>query len=98
MLDAAVADRPVYAFASDHHSVWVNTAALAEPGIGTSSTRNQSNCWKRACCAPSWAARRSPEPEPEVQEAETAATARVLRDLAQRAWPWVPGPPGQRLL
>jgi predicted amidohydrolase YtcJ len=33
MLDAAVADRPVYAIANDHHSVWVNTAALSELGI-----------------------------------------------------------------
>ncbi len=33
MLDAAVADRPVYAIANDHHSVWLNTAALTELGI-----------------------------------------------------------------
>lgn len=33
MLDAAVADRPVYAIANDYHSVWVNTAALSELGI-----------------------------------------------------------------
>lgn len=33
MLDAVVQDRPVYAFAYDFHSVWVNTAALAELGI-----------------------------------------------------------------
>ncbi|HAP75240.1 MAG TPA: amidohydrolase [Acidimicrobiaceae bacterium] len=32
-LDAVVADRPVYLDASDLHSVWVNTAALAELGI-----------------------------------------------------------------
>jgi predicted amidohydrolase YtcJ len=35
MLDAAVADRPVYALANDHHSIWLNTAALAELGIGS---------------------------------------------------------------
>ena len=33
MLDAVIADRPVYLDASDLHSVWVNTAALAELGI-----------------------------------------------------------------
>lgn len=33
MLDAAVADRPVYLDANDYHSVWVNSAALAELGI-----------------------------------------------------------------
>jgi predicted amidohydrolase YtcJ len=33
MLDAAVADRPVYAIANDYHSVWVNTMALTELGI-----------------------------------------------------------------
>ena len=33
MLDAIVPDRPVYLDASDLHSVWANTAALAELGI-----------------------------------------------------------------
>ena len=33
MLDAFIADRPVYLEASDFHSSWVNTAALAELGI-----------------------------------------------------------------
>ncbi|MPY97593.1 MAG: amidohydrolase family protein [Actinophytocola sp.] len=33
MLDAVVPDRPVYLDANDYHSVWVNTAALAELGI-----------------------------------------------------------------
>jgi predicted amidohydrolase YtcJ len=33
MLDAAVADRPVYAMAHDYHSIWLNTAALTETGI-----------------------------------------------------------------
>ncbi|NWL11023.1 amidohydrolase [Paenarthrobacter nitroguajacolicus] len=33
MLDAVVQDKPVYAFAYDFHSVWVNSAALAELGI-----------------------------------------------------------------
>jgi predicted amidohydrolase YtcJ len=33
MLDAIVPDRPVYLDASDLHSVWVNSAALAELGI-----------------------------------------------------------------
>jgi predicted amidohydrolase YtcJ len=33
MLDAAVADVPVYLDANDYHSVWVNSAALAELGI-----------------------------------------------------------------
>lgn len=33
MLDEAVADRPVYLDANDLHSVWVNSAALAELGI-----------------------------------------------------------------
>lgn len=36
LLDAAVPDRPVYLDANDLHSVWVNSAALAELGI----TRN----------------------------------------------------------
>ncbi|WP_442931282.1 amidohydrolase [Mycolicibacterium sp. 120320] len=33
MLDAAVADRPVYLASNDVHSAWVNTAALRELGI-----------------------------------------------------------------
>lgn len=33
MLDAVVADRPVYLDANDYHSVWVNSAALAELGV-----------------------------------------------------------------
>ena len=33
MLDAVVPDRPVYAQAFDLHSVWLNSAALAEVGI-----------------------------------------------------------------
>ncbi|TCO55970.1 amidohydrolase [Actinocrispum wychmicini] len=33
MIDAAVADRPVYLAANDMHSAWVNTAALRELGI-----------------------------------------------------------------
>lgn len=33
MLDAVVADRPVYAQAYDFHSIWLNSAALAEVGI-----------------------------------------------------------------
>ncbi|WP_309064886.1 amidohydrolase [Microbacterium sp.] len=33
MLDAVVADRPVYAQAFDYHSIWLNTAALDEVGI-----------------------------------------------------------------
>lgn len=33
LLDAVVPDRPVYLDANDYHSVWVNTAALAELGI-----------------------------------------------------------------
>ncbi|MFI7579453.1 amidohydrolase family protein [Kocuria kalidii] len=33
LLDEAVPDRPVYLDANDLHSVWVNTAALAELGI-----------------------------------------------------------------
>ncbi|MFE5672906.1 amidohydrolase [Agromyces sp. NPDC056523] len=33
MLDAAVADVPVYLDANDYHSCWVNSAALAELGI-----------------------------------------------------------------
>lgn len=33
MLDAAVPDRPVYLDANDYHSVWMNSAALAELGI-----------------------------------------------------------------
>ncbi|MBT2551329.1 amidohydrolase [Arthrobacter sp. ISL-65] len=39
MLDAVVPGKPVYAFAYDFHSVWVNTAALAELGI-TKDTAN----------------------------------------------------------
>ncbi|MFJ4264330.1 amidohydrolase [Paenarthrobacter nicotinovorans] len=39
MLDAVLPDKPVYAFAYDFHSVWVNTAALAELGI-TDGTRD----------------------------------------------------------
>ncbi|CCH79437.1 Amidohydrolase family protein [Nostocoides japonicum T1-X7] len=37
MLDAVVADRPVYAEAYDFHSIWVNSAALAELGIDAST-------------------------------------------------------------
>ncbi|MFB7999694.1 amidohydrolase [Streptomyces sp. NPDC056002] len=33
MLDAVVAERPVYAQAYDFHSIWLNSAALAEAGI-----------------------------------------------------------------
>ncbi|MDQ4215218.1 amidohydrolase [Microbacterium capsulatum] len=33
MLDAVVAERPVYAQTYDFHSIWLNTAALAEVGI-----------------------------------------------------------------
>ncbi|WP_034274775.1 amidohydrolase [Haloechinothrix halophila] len=33
LLDAVVPDRPVYLDANDYHSVWVNTAALAELGV-----------------------------------------------------------------
>lgn len=33
MLDAVAPDRPVYAMAYDFHSIWLNTAALAEVGI-----------------------------------------------------------------
>ena len=33
MLDAVIADRPVYLDANDLHSVWANSAALAELGI-----------------------------------------------------------------
>lgn len=33
MLDEVVPDRPVYLDANDYHSVWLNTAALAELGI-----------------------------------------------------------------
>lgn len=39
MFDAVVPEKPVYAFAYDFHSVWVNTAALAELGI-TDDTPN----------------------------------------------------------
>ncbi|KPN19406.1 amidohydrolase [Arthrobacter sp. Edens01] len=35
LLDAAVPDRPVYLDSNDVHSVWVNSAALAELGIGS---------------------------------------------------------------
>ncbi|MFG2521453.1 amidohydrolase [Streptomyces sp. NPDC048527] len=37
MLDAVVADRPVYAQAYDFHSIWLNSAALAEVGIDDST-------------------------------------------------------------
>lgn len=37
MLDAVVADRPVYAQAYDFHSIWLNSAALAEAGIDDST-------------------------------------------------------------
>lgn len=37
MLDAVVADRPVYAQTYDFHSIWLNTAALAECGIDAST-------------------------------------------------------------
>ena len=37
LLDAAVPDRPVYLDANDLHSVWVNSAALAELGIDNST-------------------------------------------------------------
>ncbi|MFG3041491.1 amidohydrolase [Streptomyces sp. NPDC048330] len=38
MLDAVVADRPVYAQAYDFHSIWLNTAALDEVGIDGATT------------------------------------------------------------
>ncbi len=38
MLDAAVADRPVFAMAYDFHSIWLNTAALDELGIDDETT------------------------------------------------------------
>lgn len=41
MLDSAISEKPVYAFAYDFHSVWVNSAALAELGI-TDETGNPS--------------------------------------------------------
>lgn len=37
LLDEAVADRPVYLHSNDMHSIWVNTAALAELGIDDST-------------------------------------------------------------
>ena len=37
MLDAVVADRPVYAQAYDYHSIWLNTAALAECRIDSAT-------------------------------------------------------------
>ena len=36
-LDAAVPDRPVVLTSNDHHTMWVNTAALHAAGIGTST-------------------------------------------------------------
>lgn len=36
-LDAAVPDRPVLLYASDHHNAWVNTAALRSAGIDAST-------------------------------------------------------------
>ncbi len=39
VLDAVVADRPVYLLSADGHSVWVNSAALAAAGI-TACTRD----------------------------------------------------------
>ncbi|WP_404430940.1 amidohydrolase [Microbacterium lacus] len=33
LLDAVVVDRPVYAMAYDFHSIWLNSAALAEIGV-----------------------------------------------------------------
>lgn len=38
LLDAAVAERPVYAMAYDFHSMWLNSAALAELGIDDATT------------------------------------------------------------
>ncbi|QHK22673.1 amidohydrolase family protein (plasmid) [Pseudarthrobacter psychrotolerans] len=35
MLDEVIADRPVYVQAYDYHSIWLNTAALAEIGINS---------------------------------------------------------------
>jgi len=37
MLDAVISDRPVYLYANDYHSIWVNTAALQELNITTNS-------------------------------------------------------------
>ena len=37
MLDHAVADKPVYVQSRDYHSIWVNTAALAELGIDSAT-------------------------------------------------------------
>ncbi|MDL9978527.1 amidohydrolase [Microbacterium sp. ASV49] len=33
MIDAVISDRPAYLIANDHHSAWVNSAALAELGV-----------------------------------------------------------------
>ncbi|WP_219417720.1 amidohydrolase [Pseudonocardia nigra] len=38
MLDEVVPDRPVYLDANDYHSVWVNSAALAELGVTRDSS------------------------------------------------------------
>ncbi|MDI2034903.1 amidohydrolase [Paenarthrobacter nitroguajacolicus] len=47
MLDAVLPDKPVYAFAYDFHSVWVNTAALAELGITDTTTNPLGGTIKR---------------------------------------------------
>lgn len=41
MLDRVVADRPVYAQAYDYHSIWPNTAALAEVGIDAATEASE---------------------------------------------------------
>lgn len=41
VLDAVIADRPVALEAADHHTMWVNTAALARAGLSTSTPEPQ---------------------------------------------------------
>ncbi|TGN65756.1 amidohydrolase [Nocardioides eburneiflavus] len=38
MLDAVVADRPVYVQTYDFHSIWLNSAAIAEVGLNSDTT------------------------------------------------------------
>lgn len=42
-LDAAVPDRPVYLESADHHSAWVNTAALRAAGLGADTAEPPSS-------------------------------------------------------
>lgn len=73
MIDAAVADAPVYLDANDYHSVWVNSAALAELGITRDTPDPHGGRIGRR-----------PDGEPDGMLYETAAQLHVWTFLAEQ--------------